>query len=102
MKGERAPTRAWNALAIHPGDNVAVALEDIGSGAKVRVRVEGRVTELVASQPIALGHKVAFVDLAPGDAIVKYGETIGVALAPIAKGRHVHVHNLISQRGGRP
>jgi hypothetical protein len=49
-------------------------------------------------QPIALGHKVALVDLAPGDAIVKYGEAIGVASAPIAKGNHVHVHNLASQR----
>jgi len=39
-----------NALAIHPGDNVAVALEDIASGGKVSVRIEGRVTELVAPQ----------------------------------------------------
>jgi hypothetical protein len=102
MSDACTPARGWNALAIHPDDNVAVALDDIASGAQVRVRSEGRVTELVASQPINLGHKVALVDLAPGDAIVKYGETIGVASAPIAKGHHVHVHNLVSRRGGRP
>ena len=99
MSDARAPTRGWNALAIHPDDNVAVAIDDIASGAKVRVRAEARVTELVASQAIALGHKIALVNLATGDAIVKYGETIGVASVPIPKGSHVHVHNLASRRG---
>jgi altronate dehydratase len=102
MSHARASIRGWNALAIHPDDNVAVALDDVASGAKVCVRAEGRVTELAASQPIALGHKIALVDLAPGDPIVKYGETIGVASATIAKGSHVHVHNLASRRGRQP
>ena len=102
MSDARASIRGWNALAIHPGDNVAVALEDIASGGGVRVRSEGRVIEFVASQPIALGHKIALVDLAPGDPIVKYGETIGVASTTIAKGSHVHVHNLASRRGRQP
>lgn len=95
------PVRGWNALAIHPDDNVAVAIADIASGAVVRVWRDGTVSELIATEPIALGHKVALVDLAPGAAITKYGETIGVATAPIAKGHHVHVHNLVSQRGRR-
>ena len=45
MSDECAPARAWNALAIHPDDNVAVAIEDIASGSEVRVRVEGRITD---------------------------------------------------------
>jgi altronate dehydratase len=102
MSAARAPVRGWNALAIHPNDNVAVALEDIASGAGVSVRSEGRVIECVALHPIALGHKIALVDLAPGDPIVKYGEAIGVASAAIAKGSHVHVHNLASRRGRQP
>ena len=37
-----------------------------------------------------------------GDAILKYGQVIGIASAPICAGDHVHVHNLQSQRGREP
>jgi hypothetical protein len=31
--------------------------------------------------------------------VVKYGQRIGVAGADIAAGAHVHVHNVVSERG---
>jgi len=40
------------------------------------------------------GHKVATQAIAPGENVVRYGQIIGVATAPIAAGAHVHSHNL--------
>ncbi len=39
------------------------------------------------------GHKVARVAIPQGAAVIKYGQTIGYATAPIAVGDHVHSHN---------
>ena len=44
------------------------------------------------------GHKVAAADIACGGAIVKYGEVVGRATQEIARGDHVHVHNVVSAR----
>ncbi len=55
-------------LRIHPADNVAVNIET--------------------------GHKSALVDIAEGEKVIKYGFPIGHATQPIAKGEHVHTHNL--------
>ena len=45
------------------------------------------------------GHKYARCDIAAGENVVKYGLPIGHAVAPIAKGEHVHVHNLATNLG---
>ncbi|MGW1917492.1 UxaA family hydrolase [Streptomyces sp. NPDC002076] len=47
-----------------------------------------------AVEDITAGHKVALRDIPMGAPVRKYGEIIGVALADIPAGRHVHVHNL--------
>lgn len=80
-----------NTVVIHADDNVAVALEDIGRGEFVVLRDGERI---VASDPIPCGHKVAIKDIPAGSAVVKYGEVIGTASVPIAKGSHVHSHNM--------
>ena len=53
------------------------------------------VTSLAA---IPLGHKVALGQIANGDTIIKYDNDIGAAIADIAKGDHVHVHNVKTKR----
>ena len=53
---------------------------------------------LTAKNDVPIGHKVALADLAVGDTVIKYGEDIGKAVADIAKGEHVHVHNLKTKR----
>jgi (2R)-sulfolactate sulfo-lyase subunit alpha len=53
---------------------------------------------LKAKQPTPIGHKIALRDLRKGDTILKYGEDIGRAIADIAKGEHVHVHNIKTKR----
>ena len=51
-----------------------------------------------ALNPIPLGHKVALVDIKNGDTVIKYNNDIGKAVAAIAKGGHVHVHNTKTKR----
>ena len=45
------------------------------------------------------GHKYAIRDIAEGENVVKYGMPIGHATRPIAKGEHVHVHNVKTNLG---
>ena len=45
------------------------------------------------------GHKYALRDIAQGENIIKYGMPIGHATKPIAKGEHVHVHNVATNLG---
>ncbi len=48
----------------------------------------------VVRDPIPAGHKVSIAPFAAGDAIRKYGQTIGFASRPIPAGSHVHSHNV--------
>ncbi len=78
------------AVLLRADDNVAVAARPIPAG--FPLVVGDRSVAVV--EPIALGHKVALDDLAPGEAVRKYGQIIGFASRPIARGEWVHVHNL--------
>ena len=84
-----------NAFQISPADNVAVLLDDTGSGA-VRVLGAGKGASLTAREAIRLGHKIAIAAMASGDAVLKYGVRIGHATAPIKPGDWVHLHNCAS------
>ncbi|WP_378943191.1 UxaA family hydrolase [Paracoccus sp. R86501] len=59
-------------LVLNPADNVAILTEKGIAPA---------------------GHKIARADIAQGQAVMKYGQTIGYATADIATGDHVHSHN---------
>jgi len=76
-------------------DNVGVARADIAPGQGLS---EADVT---ARQAIPRGHKVALADIARGDAVLKYGQPIGVASAPVRAGEHVHLHNVAMHDGLR-
>jgi altronate hydrolase len=84
-----------SALRLHAADNVATALADLAAGELVEID-DIKVT---LQEPVPLCHKLALVDLGPGDAIVKYGQPIGRATLAIKAGGHVHVHNMKSARG---
>ena len=45
------------------------------------------------------GHKYALRDIAEGENVIKYGMPIGHATRAIAKGEHVHVHNVKTNLG---
>ncbi|HEX7687394.1 MAG TPA: altronate dehydratase family protein [Burkholderiaceae bacterium] len=84
-------TSAPALLLLHPSDSVAVARLALPAGASPALP-DGRT--VTASQAIPAGHKIAVKDIAPGDTVRKYGQSIGVATRAIAAGEHVHVHNI--------
>jgi len=84
-------------VAIHPDDDVAVALRPLAAG-EIGLRREDSVTRLVLREAVGTGHKLALRDIAAGEIVRKYGEAIGEATAAIPRGAHVHVHNLRSRR----
>ena len=54
--------------------------------------------KIKALDAIPIGHKVALLNIANGETIMKYGHSIGKAVSDIGKGHHVHVHNLKTTR----
>lgn len=87
------------AVIIHNQDNVATVVEDVKAGTHLHFLAEGLEQSIPLLQDIPLGHKVAVRAIAKGEAVVKYGESIGGALIDIKVGEHVHVHNMESLRG---
>jgi len=89
---------AKRALIMHPSDNVATAVEEIQPGAEVAIPMGHGILVIRAGETIPFGFKIALQDIAQGEVIRKYGETIGIAGEPIAKGTLVHIHNLEGTR----
>lgn len=72
-------------IRIHPADNVAIVANDGGLPAGTVFDDGLRLVEKVPQ-----GHKVALVDLAQGDAIVRYNVVIGHASKALPRGSWVH------------
>ncbi|HEX7630420.1 MAG TPA: UxaA family hydrolase [Candidatus Methylomirabilis sp.] len=89
---------AKRALIMHPYDNVATAVEEIQAGEEGAIPLVGTALTLRAVEPIPFGFKIALQEIPRGQIIRKYGETIGTASRPIAKGALVHIHNLEGTR----
>ena len=86
------------AFLIHASDNVVTLLGQGKEGDDCDVH-GARRSSVVLKEDIQYGHKVALRDIAQGESIVKYAQTIGRATQPISAGRCVHVHNIESLRG---
>ncbi len=91
-------TARAKAIVIHEKDNVATAIIPLKAGSAVSLDVQGRPGKIKLLSSIPLGHKFALCDLEPGADVVKYGEPIGKTIVRIARGEHVHVHNVVSHR----
>lgn len=89
-------------LLVHDhADNVGVVVvENLTAGTRMLavVTADNSSFEIEATADVPIGHKVALRDLQAGDTAIKYGEDIGKFVAPVAKGGHVHVHNLKTKR----
>jgi (2R)-sulfolactate sulfo-lyase subunit alpha len=81
-------------------DDVGVAVTDLKKGSNAGTLTlegkSGRSVKLLNNVP--LGHKVAMRDIAKDKTVIKYGREIGKAVQAIAKGSHVHTHNLKTMR----
>ncbi len=87
------------AILIDTKDNVATAFQELAKGETVTVSLAGTEVTTVLTQDIPFGHKFALSAIGLHEPVVKYGETIGLATDSILAGRHVHVHNMESQKG---
>ena len=80
----RAGTDAPRYIKLHDADNVAIVVNSFGLPAGTRFACGLTLVERVPQ-----GHKVALADIAEGTPIRRYGEVIGYALSPIARGSWV-------------
>jgi (2R)-sulfolactate sulfo-lyase subunit alpha len=89
-------------LLVHDHkDNVGVVVvEGLKAGTNMLCVVthDDSSFELKANDDVPIGHKIALKDIKSGDTATKYGEDIGKFIADVAKGGHVHVHNLKTKR----
>ena len=74
-------------IRLHPDDGVLIARASLPPGTVV---ADGVTTV----ERIPSGHKVAIKPIAVGEPVIRYGQIIGFATAPIAPGQHVHVQNI--------
>ena len=88
--------RANILIVLDSRDNIAIALQDLALG--LVIEQTDIDTPLVVTNSIPRGHKIALCDIAKGEPIIKYGERMGHAFAPIARGAHVHTQNVIGDR----
>lgn len=87
--------QTFNAILIHPEDNVATVTEELHDGDLVCYR-NGEDIRTLTTSGVPIYHKVAVTDIPEGQPVRKYGEIMAVATKHIAKGSHVHTHNAAS------
>ncbi len=75
-------------IRLHSNDNVVVARTQLEPG--VYLESEGAIS----AKTIPPGHKIATAKIDKGQPVLKYDQIIGFAACDIAKGDHVHEHNL--------
>jgi len=82
-------------LILDPRDNVGIVMESVFEGDEVKFD-NGAVIKSLSE--MKMPHKIASVDIAEGNPIIKYGEVIGYATANVKQGELVHVHNIDSEK----
>ncbi|HEX6505466.1 MAG TPA: UxaA family hydrolase [Terriglobales bacterium] len=77
-----------------------VVVEDVKPGKELTgwVMQTDETIRLKSLDAVPLGHKIALRDFKPGDTVLKYGNDVGRIVAEVAKGQHIHVHNLKTKR----
>lgn len=79
-------------ILLHPDDNVLICVSQIRKGDTLSIDGEA----IVSDADIGVGHKVARRNLAQGQKVFRYGAPIGSMSSSVAKGGHVHMHNMQS------
>jgi altronate hydrolase len=86
----RRDGRLRDVILLHPTDTVCVAARELSSGTSLdfpdrRLQLLDNITQ---------GHKIAWTTIQPGEAILKWGQTIGYATSRIEAGEWVHTQNM--------
>jgi (2R)-sulfolactate sulfo-lyase subunit alpha len=81
-------------------DDVGVAVTDLKKGSRIgALTLEGKSAgQVQLLDNVPLGHKVAMRALAVDKPVIKYGRPVGKAVKTIARGAHVHTHNVKTLR----
>jgi len=73
-------------IRLHPADDVVIARTQLMSGTSVEnIAIKGLIPP---------GHKIATRSISAGQPVRRYNQIIGFASQAIARGEHVHIHNL--------
>jgi altronate hydrolase len=81
-------------LQLDPRDNVLVALSSLSVGAVVHFGPPPSSSACPVTQDVPAKHKMALVDLNPGDLIRMYGMVVGEAVEAIPRGGLISTHNI--------
>ncbi|SFH02861.1 Altronate dehydratase [Desulfotomaculum arcticum] len=87
------------AIILNIKDNTGTALKDLKAGAALNIAVEDKQYRIVLREDVPYGFKFALCKILKGEAVIKYGETIGRATIEINEGSIVHEHNMEGLRG---
>ena len=79
-------------ILLSPQDNCLIAGARLEAGTQVEIEGE-RVT---LAKAIDLGHKVARGAIRKDEKVLRYGAVIGHVTETVARGEHLHTHNLES------
>jgi len=86
-------------LQLDPRDNVVVALANVEAGATVQFGPASSKASCTAKEKIPAKHKMALVDLNPGDLIFMYGMVVGEVVYAIPRGGLLTTHNIRHRAG---
>jgi altronate hydrolase len=86
MNIKPVPPAEPRVVRLNAADNLVVAVDIIEKGASV--------AGVTARARIAKGHKMAMAAIAPGGAVIKFGQVIGAAKTPVSPGDWLHEHNV--------
>jgi altronate dehydratase small subunit len=86
------------AVVLSAKDNVATALDGLKAGERLELVFDSVKRAVTLKADIPFGHKFSLEEIRVDSPIIKYGEVIGLATAPIQAGDYVHVHNIASAR----
>jgi hypothetical protein len=77
-------------ILLSPEDNCLIAAARLEAG--TQIDIEGEPVTL--AKTIGLGHKVARRPLQADEKVLRYGAVIGHVTMDVARGEHLHTHNL--------
>lgn len=79
-------------ILLSPEDNCLIAGARLDAGTQIEIEGE----HVTLAKTIELGHKVARRALCSEEKVLRYGAVIGHVTTDVARGEHLHTHNLES------